>query len=501
MTYLARNGALAEELERRGDPSADQIARAVAASKATGHKLEDTLLELGILPDDALADLLADWLELERHRRDNDLTPMLDPAWGVDPGFLRSQQICAGILPDGGHVLLMADPRAAELHQMMTYATGLEFSVFVATAGEANKALDLASAPDMASDAGDRSEANARDIDQLAQSASEGPIVRLAQQIMLAALDARASDIHIEAEANGGQVRLRIDGRLSPDRKLSEAEIRALQSRLKVMAGLNISELRRPQDGRIRQSLRGVPIDFRLSSLPTQFGESLVMRVLDQRARPLDLAGLGFTRERAARLDDLFNRTEGLLLVTGPTGSGKTTTLYTGLTRLDAQVNKIITIEDPIEYTLPNICQTQIHPEIGYDLPEALRSVLRQDINVVLVGEIRDRDTAQNAVRIAMTGRLVASTLTGVLSQRLVRRADGSGRIVVSELFEVTDAMAQRIADGMPAYQIAREAALEGHESLTEDGARLVADGLVTRADLEAVLIADSRTSAPVRER
>lgn len=513
MSFDERNKKTAEALADLGFVAESQIARAMAASKATARRLEETLLELGILPDDSLADTLAEWLGLVRYGQDCTPDPIVDPSWGLDSNFLRTNLICPAALPDGQNVLMMADPQNDDLHQMMNYATGLEFFVCVATAGEVLRAVENAAGADTLEDDHDTA-ANARDIDQLAQSASEGPIVRLAQQIMLAALDQRASDIHVEAEAVGGIVRFRVNGSIVTERQLNEAEVKALQSRLKIMAGVNISEVRRPQDGRIRQTLRGVSIDFRLSSLPTQFGESLVLRVLDQRARPLELEGLGFTSERSAKLKRLFNLTEGLFLVTGPTGSGKTTTLYTGLTLLDAKSNKIITIEDPIEYTLPNICQTQIQPEIGYDLGDALRAVLRQDINMVLVGEIRDTDTAQNAVRISMTGRLVASTLhtpsaisavdrmrdldvpdyllastlAGVLSQRLVRRADGAGRVVVSELFEVTPEAAQRIADGMPAFQIAQEAIAEGHQTMAHDGERLVKDGIVNRADLEAVL-------------
>ncbi|MEO1307891.1 MAG: hypothetical protein AAFV38_08160 [Pseudomonadota bacterium] len=221
MSFLDRNASFAEELERLGQPSADQISRALAASEAAGRTLEDTLLELGIMPDDVLADTLAEWLRCPRFKPEADLAPTLDPNWGMDISFLRINQVCPATSTGGENFLLMADPRNSDLAEMVAYATGLNFAKCVATVGEVNKAIDLASADDLSSSDSELTDANARDIDQLAQSASEGPIVRLAQQMMLAALDQRASDIHIEAEAVGGHVRFRVDGRLVVNRSPS----------------------------------------------------------------------------------------------------------------------------------------------------------------------------------------------------------------------------------------------------------------------------------------
>lgn len=512
MVFAEHNAALSQALAKRAIVSQDELARAGAAAHATGSKIEITLLELGIMPEDRLAAFLADWLNLPLLTVEQ-VSPHIESSWELEAEFLRKNVVCPAISEDGDAVLLMADPRDTDVLKVLVYTAGQDFRVAVATPRNIATAIDEAT--DANADKPDTAGVNARDIDQLAQSAAEGPIVRLVQAILLAAIDRSASDIHVETDARGGGVRLRVDGGLVQERRLSETEIKAMQSRLKIMAGLNISETRRPQDGRIRQTLRGVPVDFRLSTLPTQFGESLVLRVLDQNARPLELSELGFSRQRARRLDNMFRQTEGLFLVTGPTGSGKTTTLYTGLSRLNSEEIKVITIEDPIEYTLDGVCQTQIHPEIGYDFAQALRAVLRQDINVVLVGEIRDPETAQQAIRIAMTGRLVvstlhtanalnavdrlrdlevpdyllASTLRGVLSQRLVRRRGQPGRIAISELFEVSPESAELIANGARSHDLTHAARIDGYTTMLEEGERLVAEGLISETDLRSVLL------------
>ncbi len=511
MSLKTRNNALAAALMGTKTLGDAEVRRAMSAAEATSRTLEETLLELGVLPEDDLAAFLSKWIGLPR-ADGRSYTPFLETSWDISREYLTNNNVCPCLSDEGEVILMMVDPRDADVVRMLEYASKKRFAIEVATRREITQVLARTEedAPDDQGDAYIRE----RDIDQLAQSSTEGPVVRLVQAILLSAIDERASDVHVEADEAGGVVRLRVDGALAPERRLNDVEIRAVQSRLKLIAGLNITELRRPQDGRIRQTLRGVPVDFRLSTLPTQFGESLVMRVLDQRARPLNLEQLGFRHDRLVQLDGMFRRTEGLFLVTGPTGSGKTTTLYTGLSRLDATTNKIITIEDPVEFTLDGICQTQVQTEIGYDFGHALRAVLRQDINVVLVGEIRDPETAQQAIRIAMTGRLVASTLhtstaiaavdrlrdlqipdyliastlRGVLSQRLVPRADGGGRTVVSELFEVNDKVAAAIADGTREAGLLALARETGFITMREEGQRLADAGVISEEDLRAVL-------------
>ena len=285
------------------------------------------------------------------------------------------------------------------------------------------------------------------DVDQLRDLASEAPIIRLVNRLILNAVEQRASDIHFEPFENQLMVRYRIDGVLveveSPPNRLQAAII----SRVKIMAKLDIAERRLPQDGRIKLKIADREIDFRISTVPTLYGESLVMRILDRETLILDLRKLGFPDGIYGQYLDLIGQPYGMILVTGPTGSGKTSTLYTTLARINAPENKIITLEDPVEYQLRGVNQIQVSPKIGLSFASGLRAIVRQDPDIILVGEIRDRETAEIAIQSALTGHLLfstlhtndaagavtrlldmgvahyllASTLLGVLAQRLVR--------------------------------------------------------------------------------
>lgn len=249
------------------------------------------------------------------------------------------------------------------------------------------------------------------DVQHLKDLASEAPVIRLVGLIIRRALETRASDIHIEPFENRLIVRYRIDGVMheaeSPPRRLSSAVI----SRIKIMANLDIAERRLPQDGRIKLRLQGKEIDLRVSTVPTMHGESVVMRILDKGGVPLNFESLGFEPELLEKFSDLLLRPHGILLVTGPTGSGKTTTLYTALSMLNKPEVKILTVEDPVEYQLEGINQIQVKPQIDLTFANALRSIVRQDPDVIMIGEIRDLETAQIAVQSALTGHMVLSTL------------------------------------------------------------------------------------------
>ena len=249
------------------------------------------------------------------------------------------------------------------------------------------------------------------DIEHLKDLASEAPVIRLVNLVINHALERRASDIHIEPFENRLIVRYRIDGVLheteSPPRRLSAAVI----SRIKIMANLDIAERRLPQDGRIKLRVQGKEIDLRVSTVPTMHGESVVMRILDKGGVSLNFAALGFDDANLKVFLDLLAQPHGVLLVTGPTGSGKTTTLYTALDRLNQPDIKILTVEDPVEYQMPGINQIQVKPQIELTFANALRSIVRQDPDVIMIGEIRDLETAQIAVQSALTGHLVLSTL------------------------------------------------------------------------------------------
>ncbi|MDD5722755.1 MAG: type II secretion system ATPase GspE [Syntrophales bacterium] len=296
-------------------------------------------------------------------------------------------------------------------------------------------------------DSDDISAGSIEDADHLRDLASEAPIIRLVNRLILNAVDLRASDIHFEPFEHEFKVRYRVDGVLheveSPPNRLQAAII----SRVKIMAKIDIAERRLPQDGRIKLRVSDKEIDFRVSTLPTLFGESLVMRILDRETLVLDLKKLGFPSELRDEYMDLVSQPYGMILVTGPTGSGKTSTLYTTLAKINSSEKKIITLEEPVEYQLAGVNQIQVNPKVGMSFANGLRSIVRQDPDIILVGEIRDRETAEIAIQSALTGHLLfstlhtndaagavtrlldmkvenfllSSTLLGVLAQRLVR--------------------------------------------------------------------------------
>jgi general secretion pathway protein E len=291
-------------------------------------------------------------------------------------------------------------------------------------------------------------ESNEFDVERLRDIANEAPVIRLVNQLISGAVERGASDIHIEPGNNAIVVRYRIDGFLQQVRIVPSTLRAALATRIKIMAKLDIAERRLPQDGRIKTAVRGVEIDIRVSTLPAIFGESIVMRILDRTRVELDFSMLGLNHAIQTDLLRLMSLPNGIILVTGPTGSGKTTTLYTALKTLNRPELKLFTVEDPIEYQLSGINQIQVQPQIGLDFPMALRSILRQDPDIVMIGEIRDLETARIAIQAALTGHLVfstlhtnsavaaiarlvdigleryllASTISGVMAQRLVRK-------------------------------------------------------------------------------
>ena len=286
------------------------------------------------------------------------------------------------------------------------------------------------------------------DIEQLKDLASEAPVIRIVNLIMQRALEYRASDVHIEPFEQQLKVRLRVDGVLQDMEAPPVTSTAAVISRIKIMAKLNIAERRLPQDGRIKTQIQGKELDLRVSTIPTMHGESIVIRILDKENIILDFKTLGFTEKNLARFQAILALPHGIILITGPTGSGKTTTLYTAINQLNTIERKIITVEDPVEYQLAGINQVQAMPKIGLDFAKALRSIVRQDPDVIMIGEMRDMETATIAVQSALTGHqvlstlhtndavggitrlldmgledyLLTSTINGILAQRLVRR-------------------------------------------------------------------------------
>ncbi|MEE8349941.1 MAG: type II secretion system ATPase GspE, partial [Acidobacteriota bacterium] len=392
---------------------------------------------------------------------------------------------------------------------------------------------------------------DAEDVEHLKDLASEAPVIRLVNLILSRAIESRASDVHIEPFERDLKVRYRVDGILydqeSPPKRLKAAII----SRIKIMARLNIAERRLPQDGRIKMKVLGKEIDLRVSTLPTMYGESVVMRILDKSNTQIyDVEKLGFSSRMHDQFEDLIVRPYGIIMVTGPTGSGKTTTLYAGLTRINQPDKKIVTIEDPVEYQMDGINQIHVNPQIGLTFAAGLRSIVRQDPDVIMVGEMRDLETVGIGIRAALTGHLVfstlhtndapsaiarmvdmgaedyllASTILGVLAQRLVRvicpdckerqevessfleeigfPQDGGtevfqgkgcqacgqtgyqGRLGIFELMLMNEEVRRLILANADALQI-RKAALEGGMiSLREDGFDKVKQGITTISEL-----------------
>jgi general secretion pathway protein E len=435
------------EKQAQCDPRAVDRGRRVASE--TGQRLDRVLIQLGLVNERDLAAAFATLLGLPLAGRDRyPEEPLFTEQ--LTPRYLRHVRALP-IAEDGeGVVVAMADPLDRYTPAAVAAATGRPVRVEVAMPIEIEAAFDRlypeqADEDAVAPEAGEPSE---DDAERLKDLASEAPVIRLVNQIVSRAVETQASDIHIEPFEDRLRVRYRYDGVLheaeSPPARLTAA----ITSRIKIMARLDIAERRLPQDGRIKLAVRGHEVDFRVSTIPSLYGETVVLRVLDRSAVALNYDRLGLGPALVRKLEAAFELPNGIVLVTGPTGSGKTTTLYTGLMGLNAVSRKVVTVEDPIEYQLQGINQIQVKPQIGLNFASLLRSILRQDPDVIMVGEIRDLETAQIAVQAALTGHLVLSTvhtnsaattiarlrdmgledylmtavLRGVLAQRLVRR-------------------------------------------------------------------------------
>jgi len=329
------------------------------------------------------------------------------------------QRCVAPVGEEGGVVTLaMADPGDAATIEAVELATGMHVRPVKGAREDILRLLDegeskAASFDDIIT-AISRYELDTSgedDVDHLRDIASEVPIVRLVDFIISMAIEKRASDIHVEPQEKELRVRFRVDDIMHDVKSLPRNIRSAFISRVKIMAGLDIAERRLPQDGRIKRTVGGREIDFRVATIPTMFGESLVLRILDRSSLVLKLEEIGFSPQNRAVYERMITRPHGIILVTGPTGSGKTTTLYTTLEKLNSPDKKIITIEDPVEYNLAGINQIQVQPQIGLTFANGLRHIVRQDPNIIMVGEIRDRETAEIAVQSALTGHFVFSTL------------------------------------------------------------------------------------------
>ena len=448
--------SLEQLLLDQGRISPDDLRKVRKLQQERGERLERLLLDLGFISEEDLQPLLSSYLGVPvagRSEFPNEPVPL----GKLNLKYLRRAKVMPLAQHNGTLTVAMADPGDEYALQGLQMATGLAIEPRLARERDVLAKLEAAygnGAPEGKRGPGEGGDGDLEyvsddeeDVDHLRDLASEAPVIKWVNNIINRAVEQRASDIHVEPFENELKVRYRIDGVLhdveTPPRRLTAAIV----SRIKIMAKLNIAERRLPQDGRIKLRIMGKEIDLRVSTLPTLYGESVVLRILDRASIEVNLETLGFPAETLKEFESIIVRPYGMVLVTGPTGSGKTTTLYGALDKINSPDKKIITIEDPVEYQLFGVNQIHVKPSIGLTFASGLRSIVRQDPDVIMVGEIRDAETAEIALQAALTGHLVfstlhtndaagaisrllemgvenyllASALLGVLAQRLVR--------------------------------------------------------------------------------
>src|SRR2546425_636178 len=548
---------LAHSLE--GVLSAERLAE-LRAKATPGRTLWETLVDEKIASDQQILSALSNRFRLKLAD-----VATIDPKVreGVPEQLARRYRVLPLRITDSFLEVATANPFDLDAEKALAFATAREIRSLLAAPSRIAEKLDEMYRPEKALDKVLQGMEGSADLvlhpetepEELVASeaeASQRPVVRLVDLIISEGILSRSSDIHIEPEEGGVAVRYRIDGVLRQVMKIPRAAGLPLISRIKIMSQLDIADRLRPQDGRARVSVNGQPIDLRVSTLPASQGEKVVIRVLDSRATVKSLDSLGLNPVESEHIKRLLEYHEGIVLVTGPTGSGKTTTLYSCINQIKSEGVNIVTVEDPVEYRMPGIVQVQVQEKAGLTFASALRSILRQDPNVVLVGEIRDRETAQIAVQASLTGHLVLSTLhtndaanavtrlvdigveaykiaaalRGVVAQRLMRRlcptckevwmetppdrlkpwipkgtplyrAAGCpdcamtgyrGRFSIIEVLTITAEVERRIAGGEPAEQIARAARRGGMKSLWDSGLGHVLKGESTVDELMRVV-------------
>ena len=409
---------LGDLLVEHGLISNDQLMQALAEQKKSGHKLGRLLVEKGYVKEEKVLELVSAQLEipyinLRQYRYDTETIQLI-------PEMLSRRYRCISLREetDGSLLVGMADATDIFAYDNLTKQLKRPIKLAVVKESDLIETIDLvyrkqSEISNFAEELQDELSETDIDLEQMVQGedVKNAPVVKLLQSIFEDAVQIGASDIHIEPDENVLRIRQRIDGILQEQVMKEKRIAPALVSRLKLMSGLNISERRIPQDGRFNIRVHGRSIDVRLSTMPIQAGESVVMRLLDQSGGMLNLEQLGMSEYILTRFRANISRPYGMVLVTGPTGSGKTTTLYSALTELNDSEKKIITVEDPVEYRLPRINQVQVNPKIGLTFASVLRAALRQDPDIVLVGEMRDQETTEIGLRAAMTGHMVMSTL------------------------------------------------------------------------------------------
>jgi general secretion pathway protein E len=447
LAAMANEDNLVEILLRKRLMSAEAIERVQAAARSSGTPFSAVATRLGLVSEYEMALLFAEMLDIEVSRRASFPVDLPD-IHGINPHFLRAKRVLPLRMDNQGIDLAMADPTDDATVASVAFACGKIVNRYAALESELEDyfyKLDATKAEteDRASLASiGKADVKDDDVAKLSDHTSDAPVIRLVHRLIMAASDLGASDVHVEPTSNAMVVRYRIDGLLQEAEVLSARWAEPVASRIKLMARLDIAEKRVPQDGRIRFSARGRSIDLRVATFPTLHGESIVLRLLGQQSVQLNLDGLELADYGLNVLRKALKRPHGIVLITGPTGSGKTTTLYASLNAILNPELKIVTVEDPIEYVLSGVSQLQVKPEIGLTYAAALRSILRNDPDIIMIGEIRDRETADIAIRAALTGHLVLSTLhTNTAAGAVTRLLDlGVEAYLLASTLELTAA-------------------------------------------------------------
>ncbi|MEE9183690.1 MAG: ATPase, T2SS/T4P/T4SS family [Acidimicrobiia bacterium] len=552
MTTEARH--LGTMLVQEGLLDRADLDRATEIQGETGMPLGRILVEEKFVKETDLVKTLARHIGLEFVSLDE---VTIDPSASalIPEPLARRYNAIPIAFEDGSLVVAMADPANVLAIDDIRAITGLDVLPRVATKTEVEDAISrMARFDDSVSDLGDLldDEAEVEDLGALEASVDEAPVVKLVNTIITRAINERASDIHIEPGERDLRIRFRIDGVLHESMSTPRAIANAMVSRLKIMADINIAERRIPQDGRMSLKVAGKQVDLRVATLPSVYGEKVVLRILDRSSVMLELTDLGFGARNLERFQEAYERPYGAILVTGPTGSGKSTTLYATLNVLNDPKVNIITVEDPVEYRLGGITQIQVNRKAGLTFASALRSILRADPDVVLIGEIRDRETAKIAIEAALTGHLVLSTLhtndssssigrliemevepylvassiDGILAQRLARRlcekckvttpavaeefeklgleapkevyspeGCGScantgyrGRLALHEILLVDEEIQRLAVERRPSDEIKAAALAAGMTTLWQDGIEKVATGVTSLEEIMRVV-------------
>ncbi len=482
----------------------EDLQRAKAYREQHGGNLLTLLVRLGLVSERDLARAQSELLEIPMVN-EKDYPESAPQIESVSVRYMKQQHLVPVRMDDDVLEVVMADPCDEFALRALGMATGREVLPRVGVTSEIDNTIEryfgggksaMGQIAEHLGGEGGGGE-DEEDVEHLRDLASEAPVIRLVNLILQRAVESRASDIHIEPFENRLKVRYRIDGVLQEVEAPPARSTAAVISRVKIMARLNIAERRLPQDGRIMHRVGGKELDLRVSTVPTAHGESVVMRILDREAVVLDFASLGFADDVQKRFEHELEVPHGIILVTGPTGSGKTTTLYTALSKLNTPERKIITVEDPVEYQLEGVNQIQAKSSIGLDFARALRSIVRQDPDVIMIGEMRDLETAKIAIQSALTGHLVLSTLhtndaaggvtrmidmgvedylltstvNAIMAQRLVRRLDTDTAESYQVLPEMIDELGlERLTDERPIklYRpVASEASPTGYRGRT----------------------------------